>query len=210
MNTQKFKDLVFEKMEETNLPGLSVSVFKDNEVVFSRGFGFRDIDKGLPATKHTIFGVGSITKSFTALSIMQLQEAGKLNVEEPVNNYLSLKIEPGGEPVLIKHLLTHTSGIPALAYSESALRSAIGAGDNWNPVSNIEDLLNFVNGAENWVYSQPEERWFYLNEGYGLLGAITEKCSGLPYEEYIRERIISPLGMNRSYFRKEEFEKEGP
>ena len=124
MNIQKFKDLVFEKMEETNLPGLSVSVFKDNEVIFSRGFGFRDIDKGLPSTEHTIYGVGSITKSFTALSIMQLQEAGKLNVEEPVKKYLPLKIEPGGEPILIKHLLTHTSGIPALAYSESALRSA--------------------------------------------------------------------------------------
>ena len=208
MKLKKLENFIFEKMSETNLPGISVRLIKDDEVLLSRGFGFRDIEDGLPSTEKTLYGIGSITKSFTALSIMQLKEEGKLDTKDPVKNYLPLEIKPKGKHVRIKHLLTHSSGIPALAYAESSIRRTVGSGENWTPIADIDDMMDFVNGAGDWVYSKPGQRWFYLNEGYVLLGAIIEECSDLSYEEYVRENILSPLGMDRTFFDLEKVEED--
>ncbi|MBS3787620.1 serine hydrolase [Candidatus Bipolaricaulota bacterium] len=200
MNSQKLENFIFDKMSETNLPGVSLRLIKDGEVLISKGFGFRNIEDGLSSTDNTLYGIGSITKSFTAISIMQLKERGELDTEDPVKKYLPLEIEPKGEPIRIKHLLTHSSGIPALAYAESSIRRTVGAGENWTPISDVEDMMNFVSGAGDWVHSKPGARWFYLNEGYVLLGAIIAKCSGSRYEEFVKENILSPLGMDKTFF----------
>ncbi|MFP4588843.1 MAG: serine hydrolase [Candidatus Acetothermia bacterium] len=208
MDVSQFESFIFDKMSDTNLPGVSAALTDDQQIIYSNGFGFRDLEGGLPSTEKTLYGIGSITKSFTALSIMQLQEREKLDTDDPVKDYLPLKIDPKGQPVLIKHLLTHSSGIPALAYAESSIRRAIGAGENWTPIANVDDMFTFLNGAGDWTYSEPGERWFYLNEGYVLLGAIIEQCSDLPYEEYVKQNILSPLEMNRTFFSKKEVEED--
>ena len=191
---------VLEKMGQTHLPGVSLALLAGDEVVHQRGYGFRDLKDGLPATGETLYAIGSVTKSFTCLALMQLQEQGKLSVDDPVEEYVPLPIRPFGERIRLRHLMTHTSGIPALAYAEAVLSREHGSSEKWLPIASVDDLLTFMRGAEDWAETRPGERWFYLNEGYVLLGEIIERVSGLSYPDYLRQHILDPLGMRRSTF----------
>jgi CubicO group peptidase (beta-lactamase class C family) len=202
----KLESFIFEKMAETKLPGLSAAAISGDKIVWERGLGFRDLASGLPATPHTLYGIGSITKSFTAIAILQLAEGGKLSLDDPVEKFLPISLRPSEEPILIRHLLSHSSGIPALGYAEAVIRAVTGAGGKSLPIATASDILTFMADAGEWTVARPGERWFYLNEGYVLLGAMVERCCGVPYEDYVREHILRPLGMERSFFRKEEVE----
>jgi CubicO group peptidase (beta-lactamase class C family) len=204
----KLEAFIQERMAETKLPGLSIALVKGDEVIWARGFGFRDLERGLPATPETLYATGSVTKSFTAIAVLQLAEQGKLNLDDPVEAHLPFKLKPQGEKVCIWHLLTHSSGFPALAYAEASIRAATGAGGKYLPIATCDDMLTFIRDAEGWALARPGERWFYLNEGYVLLGCIVQRCSGLPYETYVREHILKPLRMMRSTFRREDVEKD--
>ena len=193
------EDFVLERMGKTKLSGVSMAVVKDGEVIYQRGFGLANREQGIPATPETNYCIGSVTKSFTCLGIMQLQERGLLSIDDPVEKFLPLEVKPSGETIRIRHLMSHTSGIPALAYLENLLRYHHGAIDYSVPVANLDDMLAFVNGARGWAVTRPGERWFYLNEGFILLGGIIEKVSGQKYAQYIREHILLPLGMARSF-----------
>lgn len=205
---EKFESFLLEKMSKTKLPSVAVSMVKNGEIIYSRGFGFRDIESGLPATPMTLYGIGSITKSFTALAIMQLEEKGVLSVDDPVDKYIPFNIKPYGENIKIRHFLTHTSGIPSLAYAAAYIRGRLGLSESWLPLSTPEDIISFMRNCEEWIAAKPGEKFFYLNEGYALLGYIIEKASGLKYEEYIKKNILEPLGMKRSFFTKDEVEKD--
>jgi CubicO group peptidase (beta-lactamase class C family) len=208
MQFSKLEKFVFEKVSDSKLPGISVALVKDGKAIWSRGFGFRDLEHGLAATPHTVYGIASVTKSFTCIAIMQLMEQGKLDVEEPVENYIPFPIRSAGDKVRLRHLMSHSSGIPALAYAESVINGVIGADQHWLPIATYEDMLTFLGEAQEWTVAKPGERFFYLNEGYVLLGYIIEKCSGVPYKEYIRGHIFRPLGMKRSFFDQEEVEND--
>jgi len=205
---RKFEDFLFECMSKTHLPAISVAVVEDGKVVYSKGFGLRNKAYGFRATANTLYAIGSVTKSFTALSIMQLVNEGKLNLEDPVGKYAPLDLKSMGEPVRVWHLLTHSSGIPALAYAEAIIRYATGAGGKWIPMATYDELFTFMREAEKWAVTKPGERWFYLNEGYLLLGYIIEKISGMDYREYVRKHILEPLGMNRTFFGREKLEAD--
>ncbi len=208
LDYEKLEAFIFEKMSKTHLPGLSLALIENGKLAYSRGFCFRNLEYGLRATPKTLYGIGSVTKSFTALSVMQLAERGKLDLDEPINKYIKLNLESRGEPVKIWHLLCHVSGIPALAYAEALIRYMTGAGGKWVPIANSEDLRIFMREANEWAFSKPGERWFYLNEGYVILGHIVEKVSGVSYDRYVKENILGPLRMNRSFFHKEDVEAD--
>ncbi len=199
---------ILEKMSEFRMPGLSMVVVRGGDVVYARGFGYRDLDALAPATPGTVYGIGSITKSFTALSILMLVERGLLGLDDPVGRYVGLDLRVEGEPVTVHHLLTHTSGIPALAYAEAFIRGVLGLEGSWLPLSYPDDVLTFMRGFEDWVEARPGGRFFYLNEGYVILGKIVERVSGLSYEDFVKRNILDPLGMRRSYFRREEVERD--
>ncbi|MBS7619969.1 serine hydrolase, partial [Candidatus Bathyarchaeota archaeon] len=183
-------------------------ILKDGEIHYQKGFGFRDIHTGKSATPKTIYCIGSVTKFFTALAIMQLRDQGLLSLGDPVEKFVPFKIRPKGEVVRIKHLLSHTSGLPSLGYAEATLSMITGASSNWFPISNLQDLLVFMNGAEDWVISSPGEKHAYLNEGYIILGGIIEKASGLNYADYVQSQILKPLRMDRSTFFEEDVRRE--
>lgn len=204
MGFEELEEFVRERMRRTRLPGVSLGLVRGDEVIYARGFGFRDLEKRLPATPSTAYGIGSITKSFTAVGILQLCEEGKLSLDAPVEEFLALKIRPFGEPIRIWHLLTHTAGVPALAYAEAEIRWEQGTGGRPLALATVEDFVAWLNGAEDWVEAKPGTRWFYLNEGYILLGGIIEKLSGLSYADYVRKRILEPLGMRATGFLGEE------
>ncbi|GAG82087.1 unnamed protein product, partial [marine sediment metagenome] len=100
-------------MNQYKVPGVSIACSVDDEIIYAKGFGARDLTKNLPATPHTLYGFGSNSKSYTALAIMQLVEEGKLKVEDPVNNYVPFKLGKKEKPITLHHLLSHSSGIPA-------------------------------------------------------------------------------------------------
>ncbi len=205
---QSLEGFVFKRMADSKLPGLSLAGIVDGELEYSHGFGFRDLATGASATPDTLYGIGSVTKSFTALAVMQLQERGKLTVEDPVDDYVYTGLRPKGEHILIKHLLNHSSGMPALAYAEAAFSHITHASDMWLPISNTRDLVTFMQGSDKWAHAKPGERWFYFNEGYILLGALIEEASGMRYTDYMTRNILQPLEMNRSYWTKQKAEAD--
>lgn len=199
---------VLEKVSETKLPGLSLAAVKDGRVIYSRGYGLRDIEYGKPATTETLYCIGSVTKSFTCIAIMQLQERGLLNVEDEIGKHIPFSLKPKGESVRISHLMSHSSGIPALAYLEAAIRHTMKSANTWLPLVDGKDMISFMDGAEAWAHNKPGERWFYLNEGYRLLEAIIEVVSGERYTDYVKRHILKPLGMSRSFYSREEVEED--
>ncbi|MDH5461269.1 MAG: beta-lactamase family protein [Candidatus Bathyarchaeota archaeon] len=196
---ENLEGFILEKMSKTKIPGLSIAIVQGDETIFARGFGLRNLSSGLPASPRTLYGIGSVTKSFTAMAIMQLAEEGKINLDDPVEKHIPIKLRPLGKTVSIHHLLTHSSGLPALAYAEAFIRSVLGLDHHWLPVSSPEDIMVFLRDAEKWAVSRPGENFFYLNEGYVLLGYLIAKLSGVGYEEYIRKRILEPLRMSRTF-----------
>ncbi|RLE59199.1 MAG: serine hydrolase [Thermoprotei archaeon] len=212
MTDDVLKDIesfILKKVSKTKIPSVSVSVVDRDGEVWSRAYGFRDLERGLPAKTTTLYGVGSVTKSFTCLSVMLLQEEGKLSVDDPVEKHLPLELRVKGESVRIWHLMTHSSGIPALAYAEALIRGVVGEENSWISISDCDDMYAFLRKAGEWGEFRPGEKHFYLNEGYVLLGCIVERVSGKSFVDFVHERVLQPLGMSRSYFRREDVESDG-
>lgn len=206
---EKFENLIVTAMAQSRIPGISLAVVKDDRVIYAKGFGARNLKDNLPATPNTLYGIGSCTKSFTALAVMQLAEQGKLNVHDPVKKHIpEFKIGKQETPITIYNLLTHSSGIPNLGVAEILIVRAAGFDEKWIPMSSLDDLFLHINGAKEEVAAEPEKRFFYFNEGYTLLGEIVERVSKMKYEDYIRKKILNPLKMNRSTFLKEDFDRD--
>lgn len=184
---------LFEAWAEAQLrfrgqPSISVGVIHDQTLVYAKGFGYRDVEKKIPATPDTIYRIGSITKLFTATAILQLRDAGKLSLDDPVSKHLpwfeiATRFEDS-RPITIRHLLTHTSGLPR----ESAYPS-------WTTLDfpTREELFEGLKRQEA-AYA-PETRWKYSNLALSIAGEIVAAVSGKPYEQYIQEKILDPLGM---------------
>ncbi len=195
-------------MQKSKIPGLSLAIIKDNEVIYSKGFGSRDIRKNLPTTADTLFGIGSCTKVFTCISIMQLAEQGKLSIDDPVNKYSPFKIGIEDKPIKIRHLMSHSSGIPNLGLATVLISRHAPIEETWVPFASKEDFYTFINGAQNEIADEPEKRYFYFNAGFAMLGEIIEAVSGMKFEEYVAKFIFKPLKMLRSTFLEEVFNSD--
>ena len=200
--------MVPQLMEEAKVPGLSVAVTHEGETIYEGAFGSRDVGRSLPATPDTLYGIGSVTKSFVALAIMQLAEEGRLSLGDPASDHIPLTIGFPDDPVTIRSLLTHSSGIPALGTSTIALHRGIGI-DTWIPWGTAEDFYRHVNAAQEEVAAPPGRRFFYFNAGYRMLGHVIQAVSGKRFDEYITESILRPLGMGRSTLSKAEYLEDG-
>ncbi|UCH57391.1 MAG: serine hydrolase [Candidatus Bathyarchaeota archaeon] len=194
-------------MREAKTPGLSIAIVVEGDVVYAEGFGARDPARGLPATPDTLYGIGSCTKSFVAMAIMQLVEQGRLRLDDPVSKHVPFKIGLPGDPVTVHHLLTHSSGIPSLATSTVALHRGIGL-DTGVPWGGVDDFYRLVNGAQDEIAGVPGSRFFYNNAGYRMLGHVIQEVSGEPFHEYITGKILDPLGMAKTTLVKEEYERD--
>ena len=193
------EDNVPEMMREAQLPGFSIAVVKDGETIYADAFGARDTQKNLPATTDTLFGIGSITKSFVAISILQLAEQGKLSLDDPVGEHLPFELGDPDEPIRIRHLLTHSPGFPNLATSTVLIARGLGE-DTGIPMASAEDFFRFVNGAKGEEDFPPGERFFYNNAAWRMLGAIIQEKSGVPFHQYVTDNVIRRLGMERTTF----------
>ncbi len=179
---------VNEQMEYYNLPGLSMGIVYDQELIWAKGFGYANVEKQIPMTPKTIFRIASITKLFTSTAIMQLRDAGKLSLNDPIRKYLPwFKIKnrfPDEPEITIWHILTHTSGLPREA-----------AFPYWTDrkFPSLEQIKEKLPQQE--TIFPPETKWEYSNLAMALLGAIVEAASGEKYEIYIKKHILDPLNM---------------
>ena len=172
------------------LPGVVVGVVADQELVWAHGFGLADIDTDRPMTRDTRFRMASHSKLFTATAIMQLREQGKIQLDDPVSDYLPWfqvqTAEPDDPPITIENLLTHSSGLP---------REAAAHWTTWE-FPTEEELRNLI--PERQAPFSPEVRWKYSNLAYTIAGMIIEEVSGKSWAEYIQTNIFEPLGMTSS------------
>jgi CubicO group peptidase (beta-lactamase class C family) len=157
----------------------SVLVAKDDKILFSKGYGMADLEWSVANSPTTRFNIASMTKQFTAASILLLEDRGKLNTSDPIKKYFP-DAPPPWDKITIYHLLTHTSGI-----SGDAARYEPGP----------PEKLNFNDKPLDF---QPGEQWAYTNLGYIVLGYLIEKISGQSYEDFVQQNIFKPLAMNDS------------
>lgn len=179
--------------KEKNIPGIAYGIVVDNELIIASATGVLDIKTNLSATPQSAFRIASMTKSFTAMAIMKLRDDGKLLLSDPASKYIpemsKLEYLTEDSPTInIENLLTMTAGFPE---------------DNpWGDRQLDESdqmLLDLISGGISFSNS-PSFGYEYSNTGYAILGHIVSKVSGQPYQEYIKENILLPLGMTHTYW----------
>lgn len=181
-DTGKVDEYVTNYIENNGLPGAAIVVIKDGKVLYEKGFG-HDSD-GDPLTAKSIIGIASGTKPFTAFAVLQLVDAGNIKLDEPIINYLpELKLgdERWGQ-VTVRHLLSHTSGLPnpTIVAPANTLKEGVGRLHDWK------------------LQSNPGEKYFYSNTNYWTLAYLVEEISGMGLNDYLTENVFTPLGMNDS------------
>jgi CubicO group peptidase (beta-lactamase class C family) len=170
-------------------PAVSIGIVHDQGLVFARGYGFADLAKKTPATADTAYRIASISKTFTAHCILQLRDAGKLSLDDPITKWVpELKlsnVDPARPVVTLRQILTHTSGIP---------REVDGAYWNDQVFPSREAMTPILNRMG--LAIPPETEWKYSNVAVGLLGYVVEAASGEKYSDYVARHVLDPLGMS--------------
>ncbi|MCB0630019.1 MAG: serine hydrolase [Saprospiraceae bacterium] len=179
-------------LEENETFSGSVLVAKGEEIILSKGYGEAVIEYGIPNTPDTRFRIGSITKQFTAMVVLQLMEQGKIDLQGKIVDFLPDYPAIQSEKVTIHHLLNHTSGIPSYTGMEEIMKHRGSLEEA------PEDFIKHFWDKE--LEFEPGSEFRYNNSGYYLLGMIIEKVSGMPYDDYLTENIFEPLGMKNSGF----------
>lgn len=191
--TQNFErridSMVISIFQDNKAPGGVLLVSHKGKPIYRKAFGKANVELNVDMNAENIFQIGSMTKQFTALSILQLQEQGKLGVMDAVSKYLPNY--PNGDKIKIHHLLTHTSGIKDFTKMRSIMSIAK------NDIS-PKELVDFFKDQP--VDFQPGEKFDYNNSGYVLLGYLIELISGVGYEEYVQKNIFNKLKMNNSRY----------
>jgi CubicO group peptidase (beta-lactamase class C family) len=187
-----FQEWLDAKMSYEKVPGVSVGLVADGQLIWTKGLGWADIERRVPATSETLYGICSISKLFTAVAVMQLRDQGRLRLDDPVSAhlpYFRLELPPDSPPVTIRALLTHSSGLPR----ESA--HSYWTDPDFAFPTEAEVIAGL--GGQQMLY--PADRHYqYSNLGIALAGQIVERVSGKSYEDYVRESILVPLNLSHT------------
>jgi CubicO group peptidase (beta-lactamase class C family) len=181
----KLEQLLAAQQREKRLPSIAAAVARDGEVIWESAVGLADVETGVEATPDTQYRIGSITKTFTAAAIMQLRDAGKLDLEDT----LDMHVEGAAHRPTIRRLLSHASGLQRETQDDSWLTLRFAPPD---------ELLETLEAAEMVLPSGA--RFHYSNLAYALLGIVVERVSGVQYMDYVRDRLFEPVGLKRLTF----------
>lgn len=171
---------------ESGAPALSVAVVVDNQLTFSKGYGLADLEKKVPARTDTVYRLASLTKSLTAIAVMQLVEAGKLDLDAPIQQYCPIFPQKQW-PVTSRQLLTHLAGIRHNTWSETS---------STQHFANVNDSVGVF--KDDPLLFEPGTKYSYSTQGYVLLGCAIEGASGVPYFQYLTDHILRPAGMTQT------------
>ena len=171
-------------------PGAAVLVMKGGKTLLRAGYGMADLEQGTKIAPDSVFRIGSVTKQFTSVAVLQLIESGKIALGDPITKFIP-DYPTQGKTITIAHLLTHTSGIQS--YTDKPDFLTAGQRD-YTPVKIIETFRNDP------MKFDPGAQWAYNNSGYILLGYIIEKVSGMPYAEYLKKNVFPRAGLTHTWY----------
>jgi len=185
------RDKVAHEMKRRKVVGLSLAVVDGQEVIWAEGFGWADAENGVPATADTMYRVGSVSKPFTALAVMQLEEQGRLDIDAPLSaaipEFSIHSADPDAPPPTPRSMLCHESGLPSEHFA------------GWSdPDADFSDLAPLL--ANDWTAHPPFTVWSYSNLSYSLLGHAVELAAGKDFEPYMEEAVLRPMGMENASF----------
>ena len=196
-NDSDFDQNIHSLMNISHIPSISVAIVKNNSVVWSRGYGFYDLDNQKLANNETIYMAGSISKSFTATAILQLYEQGLIDIDCDASKYLGFSFKHPKFPdvnITLRMLLSQTSGI-----AKNSLKFVFYFRNKDYTSENFDYYFNTYDPGI-WLNNKPGTTQHYSNIGFDLLGFVLEKQTGQSIEEYCQESILQPLGMTNSSF----------
>ena len=179
--TNKIDEYVQSEMTRQRIPGVSLAIVKNGEVVYAKGYGFANLEHNVAVKPETIFQSGSVGKQFTATAVMMLVEEGKINLEEKISKYLG-PVPDGWSNITVRQLLTHTSGLTDYPSDFDFRRDYTE-----------DELLKRAQAIP--PAFKPGEKWQYSNLAYVTLGILIHKVSGKFYGDFLQERVFKPLGM---------------
>jgi CubicO group peptidase (beta-lactamase class C family) len=204
IDQRELMDRIREILNRRPAVGLAVGVVRDRRLELFHGHGVADIASRAPITEDTVFRIASITKTFTAIAVMQLWEEGLVDLDAPANDYLRayrlISAEAGFRPATVRHLLTHTAGIPDVVHASDLLHPGWGRFDARPAAYGVRvgrplpTLADYYRGGLRSVV-EPGTAFAYTNHGFATLGQIVEDVSGSSLDRYLREHIFEPLGM---------------
>ena len=181
-------DSVIDTAYKPDEPGGVVLVSKGGRVIYERAFGMANLELNVPMTRDAVFAIGSITKQFTAVAVLQQMEKGKLSLGDTVGKFLP-DFPAHLKGITIEQLLTHTAGVP----NAKSVSSLLGLGRGW--LSAVQVMATFKDQPLDF---EPGTRWSYSNSGYQLLGYVLEKAVGEPLPEFMENTLLKPVGMEHS------------
>jgi CubicO group peptidase (beta-lactamase class C family) len=185
---------VFEKWDKPDSPGCALGIYRDGQIVYKHGYGIADLNDDVPIMPATVFHLASMSKQFTAASIVLLAQQGKLSLDDDVRKYIP-ELPDFGERITIRHLVHHTSGLR----------------DQWNLLElagwrysldliTDDDVMSVMSRQKDLNF-KPGDKHVYCNTGYTLMGLIVKRVSGMSLREYTTKNIFEPLGMTHTHFR---------
>ncbi|MEE2775637.1 MAG: serine hydrolase domain-containing protein [Acidobacteriota bacterium] len=183
-------EIVGAAMAATQIPGVSVGVARGGETILAKGYGMADLENAVPATAHTVYRIGSVTKQFTAAAILLLVERGKVALDDPLARFLP-DYDTHGETITVRRLLNHTCGIKGYTEMPEFWKRAT---EDLSP----EEMMELF-GSEPLEFA-PGEKYQYSNSGYYLLGQIVEKASGKTYEQFLRDEVFGRLQLDETHY----------
>lgn len=192
-----FENYVKQVMQENHIAGAAVAVSHGGEVVYAKGFGVKDITKDDPVTPESIFGVASVSKSFTAMAISQLADVGMISLDDPVTEHIPELAFRGGDmsTVKVRNILSHSTGLPPMTRREDIVK--------------LSEHVDFLNGETYELLGKPGEYYSYANDTFLLNGLIIERLTGQLYRRYMTHQVLDSIGMSRSTYNLEELPKMG-
>ena len=202
-----YDNLVSDFMRKFSIPGGAVAVMRDGKLIYARGFGYADTENKTPMQPDALFRIASISKPITSAAVMKLVEEGKLNLDDRVAPLIAhLAPEPGAtvdprwELITIRHLLNHAGGWdrtkPNGGFDPIDRPITAAAAVNAPVPASSETLIRYMKGMP--LDFNPGEKFAYSNFGYIILGRVIERVSGMSYKDYVRTRVLEPVGANRT------------
>jgi CubicO group peptidase (beta-lactamase class C family) len=187
-------DKIFDRWDRPWSAGCAVGVARNGAVVYTHGYGMANLEYGVRIHPDTIFESGSVAKQFTAAAIVLLALDGKLSLDDPVRKYVP-ELPDFGTPILIRHFLSHTSGLR----SQWPMLTLEGRPPG-RAVHTIDEILELVSGYKELNF-KPGDEYLYNNTGFTLLSVIVQRVSGKSFDEFCQERLFKPLGMTHTHWR---------
>jgi CubicO group peptidase (beta-lactamase class C family) len=182
-------DSVFQAFDRTDSPGCALGVYQDGRIEYARGYGMASLEQGVALTPRSVLDVGSISKQFTAMSVLMLQKEGKLSLEDPIRKYIP-EMPPYADKITLRRALSQTSGLRDI-YVLTAQTGRTIAGDSI-------DALHIITRPTEPNYT-PGERYLYTNTGWILAAQMVYRLTGKTLDKFVEERIFSPLGMHDTH-----------